>query len=148
MTATASDQLEACLRLLRMQTRLVRRFDTALGDVHGLGLVDFQLLYELYRAPDGRLRRADLAERMSTSALAVTRLLGPLERIGLVAREANPRDVRLATATLTPAGRERVREALITAGHVAERLFAGHEDAGELLGLGGELQRLSAAGDA
>jgi hypothetical protein len=78
----------------------------------------------------------------------VTRLLGPLERIGLVTREASPRDVRLAATTLTPAGRERVREALITAGHVAERLFAEREDAGELLGLGGELQRLSAAGDA
>jgi hypothetical protein len=37
---------------------------------------------------------------------------------------------------------------VITAGHVAERLFAEREDAGELLGLGGELQRLSAAGDA
>jgi DNA-binding MarR family transcriptional regulator len=146
MTATASDQLEACLRLLRMQARLVRRFDTALGDLHGLGLVDFQLLLELYRAPDGRLRRVELAERMSSSALAVTRLLGPLERIGLVSREANPRDVRLAYAALTPAGRERVREALVTAEHVAERLFAEREDAGELLGLGGELQRLSLPG--
>jgi len=148
MTATASAQLEACLRLLRMQARLVRRFDTALGDVHGLGLVDFQLLFELYRAPDGRLRRVDLAERTSSSTLAVTRMLGPLERIGLVTREANPRDVRLAYAALTPTGRERVREALITAGHVAERLFAEREDGGELLGLGGELQRLSLPADA
>lgn len=137
--------LEACLHLLHAQARLVRRFDLGFGDAHGLSLGDLWLLVELDRAPDGRLRRSDLAGRMALSAAGVTRMLVPLERIGLVAREPNPADPRAAWTALTPAGRGRVAEALVTAADLAERVFADRDHGGELAGLGAELLRL--AGD-
>ena len=55
---------------------------------------------------------------MTTSGVA--RQLGPLERIGLVGRESNPRDARLALVTLTDAGRRIAGEALVTAEEAAE----------------------------
>jgi DNA-binding MarR family transcriptional regulator len=135
--------LEACLHLLRAQARLVRRFDVEFADAHGLGLADIQLLVELDRAPDGRLRRSELAERMALTAAEVTRMLGPLERIGLVAREPNPPDPRAAWTALTPAGRERVAEALVTATEFAEGVFGDREHAKELASLGAGLLRLA-----
>lgn len=93
-----------CLRLARATAVLVRRFDTSLGSLHGISFSDYQLLNHLARAPGGRLRRVDLAERVGLSASGVTRSLLPLEKIGLVTRQADPRDARVGFAVITPAG--------------------------------------------
>jgi DNA-binding MarR family transcriptional regulator len=85
---------------------LIRRFDSALGSHHGISFGDFQVLDHLSRAPGGRLRRVDLAERLGLTASGVTRTLLPLEKIGLVMREPDPRDARVGFAVVTPAGLE------------------------------------------
>ena len=98
--------LEFCLRLARVQATVVRRLDAVLGGHHGLSFGDFMLLHHLSKAPGGRLRRVDLAERLGLTASGVTRSLLPLEKIGLVTRESDPRDARVGYAVLTPAGVE------------------------------------------
>ena len=95
-----------CLRLARAHAVLIRRFDSALGNHHGISFGDFQLLNHLSRAPGGRLRRVDLADRVGLTASGVTRTLLPLEKIGLVTREADPRDARVGYAAVTPTGQE------------------------------------------
>jgi DNA-binding MarR family transcriptional regulator len=50
----------------------------------------------------------------------VARQVAPLERIGLVGRESNPRDARLALVTLTPTGQRVADEARVTAEEAAE----------------------------
>jgi DNA-binding MarR family transcriptional regulator len=95
-----------CLRLARAHAVLIRRFDSALGNHHGISFSDFQLLDHLSRAPGGRLRRVDLAERVGLTASGVTRTLLPLEKIGLVTRQSDPRDARVGYAAVTPAGQE------------------------------------------
>ncbi|MEV7781220.1 MarR family transcriptional regulator [Kitasatospora sp. NPDC088351] len=119
-----SDALDAALRLLRAQTALVKRFDASLGGLHGVSLADFTLLLRLGRSPGGRLRRVDLAEALGLTASGVTRGLAPLERIGLVTREPDARDARVAYAALTDTGRERLAEMRATAEKVAEEIFA------------------------
>ncbi|UUZ55216.1 MarR family transcriptional regulator [Massilia sp. H-1] len=52
--------------------------------------------------PGGRIRRVDLAERVSLTASGVTRTLLPLEKIGLVTRQSDPRDARVGFAVITP----------------------------------------------
>jgi DNA-binding MarR family transcriptional regulator len=135
--------LEACLHLLRAQARVVHRFEVEFGEAHGLSLADLQLLVELDRAPGRRLRRIDLAERVESTAAGVTRMLVPLERIGLVVREPNPSDPRAAWTAISPAGSERVAEALVTATEVADRVFRDREDAKDLTALGVELLRMT-----
>lgn len=107
MTApTSSTSLELCFRLTRAYAVLTRRLDNKLSSVHGLSFSDFMVLHSLSRAEGARLRRIDLAERMGLTASGVTRTLLPLEKIGLVGRESDPRDARVGYATLTPAGQE------------------------------------------
>ena len=67
------------------------------------------------------MRRVDLAARLDVTPSGVTRQLGPLERIGLVSREAHERDARLALVVLTDAGARIVEEALPTAEEAADR---------------------------
>lgn len=97
-----------CLRLARANAVLVRRFDNALGSQHGISYSDFQLLNHLARAPGRKLRRVDLADRVGLTASGVTRTLLPLEKIGLVTRESDPRDARVGFAVVTEAGHEMV----------------------------------------
>ena len=98
-----SASLDFCLRLARAYSVLTRRLDNALGNLHGLGFSDFMVLYHLQRAPATRLRRIDLAERLGLTASGVTRTLLPLEKLGLVARQPDPRDARVGYASITAA---------------------------------------------
>ncbi|MGW2743738.1 MarR family winged helix-turn-helix transcriptional regulator [Streptomyces sp. NPDC001450] len=142
-----SDALDASLRLVRAQTALVRRFDARLGGLHGVSLADFTMLLRLGQAPGGRMRRVDLAEALGLTASGVTRGLAPLERIGLVTRESDARDARVAYASLTGTGRERLKEMLAAAEETAAEIFAGpawgEEDIALLSGL---LTRLGGTG--
>jgi DNA-binding MarR family transcriptional regulator len=65
------------------------------------------------------MRRADLAQRLGVTPSGIARQVGPLERIGLVGRESNPRDARLALVTLTDAGKRVADEAAVTAEEAA-----------------------------
>ncbi|MES2319454.1 MAG: MarR family winged helix-turn-helix transcriptional regulator [Pseudomonadota bacterium] len=106
-----STSTDFCLRLARATAVLERRFDNALGSHHGISFGDYQLLNHLARAPGGRLRRVDLAERVGLTASGVTRTLLPLEKIGLVTRQLDPRDARVGFAAITPVGHEMVDNA-------------------------------------
>ena len=118
-----SASLEFTLRLARAQATLVRRLDQVLGGYHGISFNDFMLLHYLNRAPGGRLRRVDLAERLALTASGVTRSLLPLEKIGLVERQQDPRDARVAYAALTGAGREMVGNAVTVAEQISKDLL-------------------------
>ena len=116
-------ELELIIALSRTATALVRDVDHGLSSHHGLGLNDLGLLLELAGAPDGKLRRSELAERLGVTPSGVARQLGPLERIGVVDRESNPKDARLALVVLTKAGRELARDAAVTAQEASERVL-------------------------
>jgi len=92
--------LDFCIRLTRAQSATVRRLDNVLS-IHGLSFNDFLILYYLEKAPESKLRRIDLAERLGVTASGVTRSLLPLEKLGQVARQQDPRDARVGYAVLT-----------------------------------------------
>ncbi|MEZ0067539.1 DNA-binding MarR family transcriptional regulator [Streptacidiphilus sp. MAP12-20] len=117
------DPLDTALRLTRAQTALAKRFDAVLSNRHGISYADFQVLLHLGAAPGGRLRRVDLAQALGLTASGVTRGLGPLERIGLVEREKDPRDARVAYAALTPTGRTLLVDMTASAEEVAADWF-------------------------
>ncbi|MFE4975500.1 MarR family winged helix-turn-helix transcriptional regulator [Kitasatospora sp. NPDC056651] len=131
---TGPDPLDTALRLVRAQAALVKRFDAGLSGLHGVSLADFTMLLHLSQAPGGRMRRVDLAEALGLTASGVTRGLAPLERIGLVSREAAARDARVTYAALTPTGRERLAEMLYTARKIAAEHFAADQWSADDLG--------------
>jgi DNA-binding MarR family transcriptional regulator len=133
-----SSATDFCLRLARAATTLSRRFDAGLGNHHGISFADYQLLRQLARAPEGRLRRVDLAERLGLTASGITRSLLPLEKIGLVGRQSDPRDARVGYALITPVGAELVANAdslvdAMAAELVGEPPFAHLDEMAKLL---------------
>ena len=117
---SADAGLEFCIRLSRAYANLTRRLDNVLSGLHGLSFADFMTLYYLERAPGGRLRRVDLAERLGLTASGVTRSLLPLEKLGLVSRQPDPRDARVGYATLTDSGRQLLGHAVTSVRTVAQ----------------------------
>jgi DNA-binding MarR family transcriptional regulator len=113
-----SPNLNFLLSLARVQAVLTRRFDSRLGG--GLGLSDFVILYHLSQAEDEKLRRVDLAEKVGLTASGVTRLLAPMEKIGLITREADARDARVSFVLLAPGGKRLLSERLERAELLAE----------------------------
>lgn len=141
-TPTApSDSLEFCLRLNRAYATLTRRLDNALSNVHGLSFGDFMILYYLDRAPASRLRRIDLAERLGLTASGVTRSLLPLEKLGLVARQPDPRDARVGYALITEAGQQLLQYALASVEPIAQEATrtVSADEMGALTALLGQL---------
>ena len=115
-----STNLQLVLDLARARTVVLRDVDHPLGSHHGLGLNDLAVLLELQAAPSQTLRRVELAHRLAVTTSGIARQLAPLERIGLVTRESNPSDARLALVVLTPRGAEVAAEAAATAEEAAE----------------------------
>jgi DNA-binding MarR family transcriptional regulator len=78
----------------------------------GLGFGDLTVLHAISQAPNGKIRRIDLAEQVGLTASGVTRLLIPLEKIGVISREANERDARISYAMLTKSGQQLLSDTL------------------------------------
>jgi DNA-binding MarR family transcriptional regulator len=81
---------------------------------HGLTLSDYDVLVQLARAPEKKLRNIELANAVVLTRSGVTRLVDGLERDGLVARASCPSDRRGTFVALTPEGARRLREAAST----------------------------------
>ena len=91
-----------------------------------------------------RLSRIDLAKRLHVSASTVTRMTQPLEKLGMVGRQADPRDARLAYVVLTPAGQRLAKDARATLERWPSDLFRDRWTKQEIATLAGLLGRLTA----
>jgi DNA-binding MarR family transcriptional regulator len=122
-SGAVSSPLDFCVRLTKANAAVSRRFDGRLGMWHGLSFGDFVVLLHLSAAADGRLRRVDLAQQLGLTPSAVTRTLIPLEKIGLVKRERDPRDARVGYAVLTDVGQETLTRARESADMISRELI-------------------------
>jgi DNA-binding MarR family transcriptional regulator len=136
-------EIRAWAELLRSHAALTRRFTSELLERHSLTLNDYEVLLHLAHAPDRRLRRVDLAERILLTPSGITRLLAGLERIGYVDRAACEGDARVIYAVLTQAGYEKLREAAPTHVDGIRSVFGERLSEGELESLAALLGRLS-----
>lgn len=116
-----------CLSLVRAGARLSRRLDSALVSYHGINFTEYQLLLELLRAPDGRLRPSQLAPRLELTASGVSRTLHSLEKTGLVTRQNDPRDARVAYAHITSNGANLVENAAVVIDDVINAYLCAHQ---------------------
>jgi DNA-binding MarR family transcriptional regulator len=91
-----------------------------LGESHGLGVSDFEVLDHLAGKPDG-CRAQSLADAVHLSQSALSRLADRLERHGLVERANCPDDRRGINLALTPAGLDKHDQALRTYCDVLDR---------------------------
>jgi DNA-binding MarR family transcriptional regulator len=134
----------AVTNLLRAHALIQERFAGELGSVHGLALNEALLLMHLEKAPLRRLTRVDLAKRLHASPSTVTRMAAPMEKIGLVNRQSDSRDARLAYVTLTETGLTLVGEVRKTLERRSAELFRDRWSDSEIALVGKMLGRLTA----
>jgi DNA-binding MarR family transcriptional regulator len=135
----------AWIRFLRAHAAVTRQLSARLEAEHGLTLSDYDVLVQLYHAPDRILRRVDIARAVLLTASGITRLLDGLERGGWVEKRACKSDARVSYAALTTEGLKRFEAARRS--HLAdiEELFGSRFDADERAQLAELLGRLPLA---
>ncbi|WP_228412877.1 MarR family winged helix-turn-helix transcriptional regulator [Chryseobacterium sp. G0162] len=132
------------MNLNKVQSIIARKFDSL--SAHGLGFNDFVILYILSQSSESKMRRIDLAEKIGVTASGITRLLNPLEKVGLVTRETNERDARVSYVVISPNGKKIFEEAKITAEHASNDILPSKKNkslqtaSGLLSELGGDIK--------
>jgi DNA-binding MarR family transcriptional regulator len=81
------------------------------------------IMHYLAHAPEGKLRRIDLAEKMGLTPSGITRLILPLEKIGIIERLDDDSDARARFSALTKAGKNLLKDATATLEERAEEIF-------------------------
>jgi DNA-binding MarR family transcriptional regulator len=142
---TAGSELETWVRFLRAHAAITRQLSARLDAQHGLTLSDYDVLVQLYFAPEQALRRVDLARTVLLTASGITRLLDGLERSGWVEKRSCETDARVSYAVLTTAGIAKFEETHASHRADIEELFSSNFTGAEGKKLGELLGRLPLA---
>ena len=97
-------QADLFLSFAQLGTRMLKRMDGQLS-MHGLSFTEFQVLHHLNNATRETMTRIELARSVGLSASGVTRVIAPMEKLGLVEKESHPRDARVSLVRLSEAGK-------------------------------------------
>lgn len=127
----SAEQLLAWRGLLETEARLIPMLDEELRSRRGMSVNEFDVLYQLWRAPDMRGRMKDLAAAVLVTPGGVTRLVARLEERGWV-RRTGERGVQAVTAELTSAGRRALERAMDTHFAGVRRAFVERLSAAEI----------------
>ena len=100
----SEQHLVAWRTFLKAHAIIIDRIDRDLEAAKLPPLSTYDVLIELYEAPEGRLRMHELAERVVLSRSGLTRLVDRLEAEGLLRRDRSGRDRRGAYAVITEQG--------------------------------------------
>jgi DNA-binding MarR family transcriptional regulator len=107
-------EMRAWQALFHAYHQVIRKLDRELRNEHDLPLAAYDVLLRLARAPERAMRMTDLAERVMLSPSGLTRLVDRLFSKGLVRRQTDTHDARVALAYLTDEGLKQLRRAART----------------------------------
>ncbi len=138
--------LDAFAKLTRAHAILRRELEAEVLTPRGLTMRDFETLLQLSHAPDSRLRRADLVERLMLTPSGVTRLLEGLQEAGLVENVHYEDDARVTWACLTNDGAETLECVGVSHAARLRSLFRASLSAEEVAQLSELLGRLPGVG--
>jgi DNA-binding MarR family transcriptional regulator len=104
-----------------LASKLSKRVGNHLG-AHGISLTEYLVMHYLDNSPHKAVPRIELAEHVGMSASGVTRLIAPMEKNGIVEKEANPRDARQSLVRLSKTGQRLYKEASVSFGNITGSL--------------------------
>ena len=115
--------------LLETNARLARSLGVELESECSLPLAWFEVLLQLRRSPDGRLKMNRIADAIVHSTGGTTRLIDRLEQSGFVERQLCPTDRRAIHVAITAQGNAKLDEALgVHLEYLDDRLGARFSD--------------------
>lgn len=100
--------------LVRLELLLWNRVDARLRAEHDLPLAYFWPLFVVGRSRHARLRVGELSDALGLTVGGTSKIVDRIVRVGLLQREADPRDRRASIVVITPAGEERLNAASVT----------------------------------
>ncbi|MCI0712950.1 MAG: MarR family transcriptional regulator [Chloroflexi bacterium] len=101
---TNSLMVETWRLFITTHATLIGIIDKEMADADVVPLHWYDVLIELYEAPDRKLRMHELAERVVLSRSGLTRLVDRLEKAGYLQREVDPEDRRGFFTVITDEG--------------------------------------------
>jgi DNA-binding MarR family transcriptional regulator len=116
---------------VRAHTAVLELMDEELKRACGYPLAYYDVLIEIWRAPDHALRMNELASKVLLSRSWVTRRVAQLERAGLVERRPSSDDDRGVLAVLTPAGVDAFKQMEKVHARSIERHFSSQLTTGQ-----------------
>ena len=129
--------------LLHAYHQVIRTLDGELRSEHDVSLATYDVLLRLARGPTEGLRMTDLAKRVMLSPSGVTRTVDGLVAKGLVERQTEPGDGRVARASLTKDGRKFLRKAAGTHLRGIREHFTGQLSDPQLRNVASALERIA-----
>ena len=132
----------AWARLVRVEQLLVDEIEADLKAAELPPLVWYDVLLELVREPEGRLRHRDLHQRMLLAKYNLSRLLDRMQAEGLVERQPVANDGRGEFVHVTVKGRDLQRKAWPVYRRAIGRHFASRLSGGDVEELLRILQKL------
>ena len=102
--------------------------DSELRRERGMGLDDYDVLYQLSQGPREGLRMSALATSLIVAPSSCTRLVGRLVELGWVERRPDPDDGRAVVVAATPVGRRQLARASLTHLRGIEEVFGSRLD--------------------
>jgi DNA-binding MarR family transcriptional regulator len=123
VSATEDSVVTAWREIAACHAAAYAALERELGDKHGLGVSDFEVLERLAESEGRKFRAQDLAEAVHLSQSALSRLVDRLARHGLVERCGCDDDRRGIYVVLTEAGERCHAEAVPTHRAVLARMM-------------------------
>ncbi|MEX3007815.1 MarR family winged helix-turn-helix transcriptional regulator [Hoeflea sp. TYP-13] len=120
--------LRLWLRLVRTSRRIESDVSAQMQKTFGVRFVRFDVLSQLYRAPDNCLSVGDLGASLLAPSGNISSLLDRMEADGLVLRVADPNDRRRYLIRLTDKGLARFDEMAQANAHWVAGAFAAIDD--------------------
>jgi DNA-binding MarR family transcriptional regulator len=139
-------ELAAWRGMLEVTARVTRCLDAEMRAGHGLSVSAYEVLMFLGDADDGRLRMAEIADRVLLSRSGLTRLVDRLVALGYVERCAVEDDGRGLYAQLTASGRQALWAARHTHYRGIRRHFLDRLNVADQMALGRIWERLGGVG--
>jgi DNA-binding MarR family transcriptional regulator len=138
-------RLAAWRAFITAHAAVIGRIERDMAAARVIPLTWYDVLIELYGAPEWRLRLYELADAVVLSRSGLTRLVDRLETAGLLRREVATTDRRGAYAVLTDAGLDAMREAWPVYARGIVDYFARHLSDEEAKVLTAALEQILAA---
>ena len=131
--------------LLTTHATLLEQIEAALAEAGLPPLAWYDVLWELEKEQDGKLRMSELAERIILSRSNLTRLADRLQKEKLIKRETCADDKRGAYCAITPSGRAMRAKMWPVYSAQIDQLFGAHISTEEAKVIAASLEKIMRA---
>ena len=120
---STTQKMSFIMNLWTINAIILKEIDGKLGSVHGISFTEYMVLFHLNNSNTKSMRRVDLAQSLGLTASGVTRLVAPMEKIGLIQKRVNKRDARVSLVEITSSGKRVLNDSMRSLEEISNSLL-------------------------